>query len=799
MSIGGPNDASPVSVTVTVTGNVHLILPDGCNLTIYGGIQVKDGNSLTIYGQSNPTVTNGTVSNNSTTGRLTAVSPYDPAGSFQNGTTAIGHPINDSPNCDIIINGGYVKATVDYSKKESPYPSGINGQTVTINGGYVNATGGLNGAGIGGGNSGSGGTINISGGNVTAKGGDYGAGIGGGKSQDGGNITISGGTVNATGGLNGASIGRGYNGNSGTFETTASGKAIIKAKSITDQSNKSSWSGIIFERSTGGVYGDQTLSSAFTVESGKNLLIAEGATLTTQGKLTNNGNIYVDGTLSGSVSGYVYYRLSLTNCTASSGTSTYSGNTYAAQGDSITLTSTTPAGYKFDSWSVTPGSVTISNNSFTMPGSAVAVTANTTQMVKITQQPEGKSVTYGESVTLSVTAENPSSNTTEITYQWYKGNGRLSGETNATLTLSKPGAGTNYYYCEVTYGGRTIKSNTATVTVDEADSTVTKAPAAVGNLVYNGSAQELVTPGTATGGTMQYASSENGSYSDVIPTGTNAGSYTVWYKVAGDSNHNDSNLYYVTVAIDPKFVTVSGITANGKTYDGTTDATLNCDNAAFGGKVDGDTLSVTATGAFADQNAGTDKTVNITNMALGGSSAGNYTLSESGQQTTATANITPKLITPTIVVTGTYTYTGDPITPDFTVKDDTTELTEGDYTAVVSDNIAAGTGTITVTAKDTGNYTFSEKEQTFPIGKASQSATVTLNDWTYGDTANEPEVTGNEENGTVTYRYKVKGASGYLSEKPTDAGSYTVEATLAPTDNYQQAVATADSPSPPRP
>ena len=207
---------------------------------------------------------------------------------------------------NVTINGGYVKATVDYSKKESPYPSGINGQNVTINGGYVNATGGEGGAGIrcvstvdtsgvtyvG--------SVTINDGNVTATGGNGGAGIWCASSSS---VTISGGTVNATSKLNGASIGRGYNGNSGTFETTASGNAIIKAESITDQSGKASWSGIIFERSTGGVYGDQTLSSAFEVKSGETLLIAEGATLTTNSNLTNNGTIYVDGTLSGTVSG----------------------------------------------------------------------------------------------------------------------------------------------------------------------------------------------------------------------------------------------------------------------------------------------------------------------------------------------------------------------------------------------------------------------------------------------------------------------------------------------------------------
>ena len=49
---------------VTVSGDVHLILTDGCTLTVNGGIQVQDNdnnpdtpstNALTIYGQANGT------------------------------------------------------------------------------------------------------------------------------------------------------------------------------------------------------------------------------------------------------------------------------------------------------------------------------------------------------------------------------------------------------------------------------------------------------------------------------------------------------------------------------------------------------------------------------------------------------------------------------------------------------------------------------------------------------------------------------------------------------------------------
>lgn len=53
-----------ISSRITVTGDVHLILADGCVLTVNGGIQVQDDdtnidngspNSLTIYGQSGGT------------------------------------------------------------------------------------------------------------------------------------------------------------------------------------------------------------------------------------------------------------------------------------------------------------------------------------------------------------------------------------------------------------------------------------------------------------------------------------------------------------------------------------------------------------------------------------------------------------------------------------------------------------------------------------------------------------------------------------------------------------------------
>lgn len=176
---------------------------------------------------------------------------------------------------------------------------------------------------------------------------------------------------------------------------------------------------------------------------------------------------------------------------------------------------------------------------------------------------------------------------------------------------------------------------------------LTGKPQAKTDLEYNGNAQELVTAdGVAvTGGKLVYSTTETGTYSETIPKETNAGTYDIWYKVQGDSNHSDTTPVKLTIAIRQKPVTVSGITAKDKVYDGTNSAVLNAQIAVFDGKVDSDELTVTASGAFVDKNAGNNKTVNITNLTLGGTGKGNYTLDTEHSQKTALAAITARPLT----------------------------------------------------------------------------------------------------------------------------------------------------------
>lgn len=178
-------------------------------------------------------------------------------------------------------------------------------------------------------------------------------------------------------------------------------------------------------------------------------------------------------------------------------------------------------------------------------------------------------------------------------------------------------------------------------------SVYTEEPKANTGLKYDGTEQELVTAGVANGGTVQYSLGSS-SWSTEIPTAKDAATYSVQYKIVGDAAHTDSPAKTLTVTIAPKEVTVSGITTANKAYDGGTDATVNASGATFTGMVAGDNLTITATGTFADADADNGKTVNLTLGTLGGASAGNYELAATGNQTTTTADITPRdlIVTP---------------------------------------------------------------------------------------------------------------------------------------------------------
>ena len=118
-----------------------------------------------------------------------------------------------------------------------------------------------------------------------------------------------------------------------------------------------------------------------------------------------------------------------------------------------------------------------------------------------------------------------------------------SNNTNAgTATITITGKGD---YTGTAYGTFTINKAAPTYTAPTARS-----------LTYTGSAQNLVNAGTARGGTMYYKYTTTNSkptstsgFSSSIPTRTTAGTYYVWYYVAGDSNHTDTAISTTAVSV----------------------------------------------------------------------------------------------------------------------------------------------------------------------------------------------------------------------------------------------------------
>ena len=132
---------------------------------------------------------------------------------------------------------------------------------------------------------------------------------------------------------------------------------------------------------------------------------------------------------------------------------------------------------------------------------------------------------------------------------------------------------------------------------------------------------------------VKYEKVADGVPAEITGVPKDVGSYRVTYSVP-DSNDLYKGSVTYSFTITPKSITVSGITAADKTYDGTTSATLDCSKAVLSGKETGDDLTVTAAGAFEDADAGENKTVNISDLTLGGTDTDNYVLAENNHQTT---------------------------------------------------------------------------------------------------------------------------------------------------------------------
>ena len=123
------------------------------------------------------------------------------------------------------------------------------------------------------------------------------------------------------------------------------------------------------------------------------------------------------------------------------------------------------------------------------------------------------------------------------------------------------------------------------------------------------------------------------------------------------------------------------------------------------------------------------------------------------------------------------------------------QITGTESSLTLSSPSENGKYTVKVTAGGSSTDVWTSNEINVTITKANGTASVSMEGWTYGETAKKPVPTS-ETNGTdrVTYQYKVKDANDdtYSATVPTNVGSYTVKATFPATDNYNKVTATAD-------
>ena len=254
------------------------------------------------------------------------------------------------------------------------------------------------------------------------------------------------------------------------------------------------------------------------------------------------------------------------------------------------------------------------------------------------------SMTYGGMGTLLVKVTKEPG-TGAVTFQWYKvEGGKETAVGSATtknqfdLSALKLPAGQHTFRFSATCDGYKKMSQDIAVTVQRASisANLITPPTAQENLTYTGREQALIIAGSVVDyGTMQYSLTENGTYSQDIPVGTDAGTYTVWYRVIGDANHNDTAPASVAVSIGKKPLPITGVTAVSKPYDGTTNAGIT--SVTFDGVTLNRDTDYTVAASFDDASVGNGKNVTAT-VTLMGQAAKNYALEQSSF--TTTGNIT---------------------------------------------------------------------------------------------------------------------------------------------------------------
>jgi hypothetical protein len=204
---------------------------------------------------------------------------------------------------------------------------------------------------------------------------------------------------------------------------------------------------------------------------------------------------------------------------------------------------------------------------------------------------------------------------------------------------------------------RTLKTGSPSVTVDNPVKTNTTTtvvssltPSTYGNWVVF-TASVTAPGGAALDGTITFRNGDVVMGTSLLNNQGQATATTNRFSVpdapawitaeySGNSNHNASVSAILTQDVNPAPLTLSGLAALDKTYDGGSAASLNTNSMSISGALPGDDVAPDASAAaasFADPGAAAQKTVTVAGLALSGTDAGNYALAP----VSLSANILP--------------------------------------------------------------------------------------------------------------------------------------------------------------
>ena len=341
--------------------------------------------------------------------------------------------------------------------------------------------------------------------------------------------------------------------------------------------------------------------------------------------------------------------------------------------------------------------------------------------------------------------------------------------------------------------------NTTSFSIAKAASSVATVPTA-NTLTYTGSAQALVTAGAASGGTMQY-SLDNQTFAETVPTGTNVGSYTVYYKVVGDANHENAEGGQVVVAIAKADATVTfaSKTASGKMGEAFTAPKVTTSPADL-------TLAYTSSNtkvATVDASTGAVTLVSAGETTITASFAGNDNYNAANDSYTLTVAKADAVNSDLSFASGTATATyGDATVTSPTLNNPHqlpltwSSSNEGVATVNASGVVMiVGAGETVISAAFAGNDTYGANTISYTLTVNKAAASVAFASKTasgkMGETFTAPKVTTSPADLTLAYTSSntkvatVDPSTGAVTL--VSAGETTITASFAGNDNYNAA------------